>query len=169
MASPPVVLTGDELGDASVHVDTLRAAALAFARTHFQGRSVVNKATGWAIAFGRRGVNKTLDHSARRVHVSSVPALPALLVRAAYVCREANRDSAESRNIPWIHTFTAGLQLAGVLYRVRVVVKETNVGYRFYDHEVIEKAKSADLGTVASLPEEGATAPKPADLSAGED
>jgi len=145
-ATPPLfaVLTGDELGAPEVPLGVLQRDALAYARTHFQGRTVVNVATGWPIAFGRRGVNKTLNHAARREHVQSVPALPALLVYADWIGKEANRDPDEIRNVPWVHTFAAVLVLAGIAYRVRLIVKETNVGYRFYDHDMIEHKEPAD-------------------------
>lgn len=112
----PVILAGDELGSADAPLRVLHAAALAHARAHFQGRTVVNRATGWEIAFGRAGINKTLHHAAQLDHLQSLPALPALLVRAAWVSREANRDSGELRNVPWVHTFTAELVLAGRPY-----------------------------------------------------
>lgn len=131
-----VHLAGDELGPPETPLHELHRAALAHARTHFQGRSVVNRATGWVIAFGRGGINKTLHHAARREHVHSVPALPALLVRAVWQSKEANRDDGERRNVPWVHTFLAELRLETTTYRVRLIVKETNVGYRFYDHDL---------------------------------
>ncbi len=92
------------------------------------------------MAVGRRGINKTLNHGARREHVQSVPALRLLLDRAVLVFSEANRDAAEARNVPHVHTLLAALVLgegaAAVAYRVRPIVKETNEGYRFYDHDL---------------------------------
>ena len=136
----PVRLTGRELGGADVSIDALRAAALAYARAHLQGRVAFNGPTGWAVAVGRRGINKTLNHGARREHVQSVPALLPLLERAVLVFTEANRDAEEARNVPFVHTLLAALVLgdgAGAApYRVRLIVKETNEGYRFYDHDL---------------------------------
>lgn len=83
--------------------------------------------------------------------MQSVPALPDLLARAVLVFSEANRDAEEARNIPVVHTLLATLTLqhlaptgaqstpvaAGpATYRVRLIVKETNEGYRFYDHDL---------------------------------
>lgn len=147
----PVPLTGRELGDDATPTDELRARALAYARAFLQGQAVVNGPTGWAIGIGRRGINKTLNHGARREHVQSVPALPELLARGVLVFSEANRDAEEARNVPVVHTFLAALTLghvapagaagevvaAGpVTYRVRLIVKATNEGYRFYDHDL---------------------------------
>ena len=136
----PIRLTGEELGGADVPTDVLRAASLAYAREHLQGRAAFNAATGWAVAVGRRGINKTLNHGARREHVQSVPALLALLERAVLVFSEANRDTDEARNVPYVHTLLAALVLGEgaevVPYRVRLLVKETNEGYRFYDHDL---------------------------------
>lgn len=158
-APDPVPLTGHELGDADTPTDELRVRALAYARGLLQGQVVVNGPMGWAIGIGRRGINKTLNHGARREHVQSVPALPALLARGVLVFSEANRDAEEARNIPVVHTLLAALTLrhvahgstggeaAGpVTYRVRLVVKETNEGFRFYDHDL-------------SVPPPGPTAP----------
>lgn len=120
--------------------DALRAAALAYAREHLQGTVAFNGPTGWAVAVGRRGINKTLNHGARREHVQSIPALSVLLERAVLVFSEANRDAAEARNVPYVHTLLAALvvghRAAAVAYRVRLIVKETNEGYRFYDHDL---------------------------------
>lgn len=136
----PVYLTGHELGDADVPTDALRAAALTYAREHLQGRVAFNGPTGWAVAVGRRGINKTLNHGARREHVQSVPALLALLERAVLVFSEANRDANEARNVPYVHTLVAALVIGdgseGIAYRVRLLAKETNEGYRFYDHDL---------------------------------
>ena len=136
----PVPLSGEELGAADVPTDALRAAALAYAREYLQGTVAFNGPTGWAVAVGRRGINKTLNHGARREHVQSVPALRALLERAALVFSEANRDADEARNVPYVHTLLAALVIGrgatAVAYRVRLIVKETNEGYRFYDHDL---------------------------------
>ncbi len=67
-----------------------------------------------------------------------MPALPALLERAVLVSSEAYWDAEEARNVPCVHALRAALVLGGgdgaVGYRVRLIVKETNEGYRFYDH-----------------------------------
>lgn len=160
----PVRLTGHELGDESIPTEELRTRALEHARRYVQGHAVVNAQTRWHISVGRRGVNKTLNHGARREHVQSVPALLALLAlleRATLVFSEANRDAGEARNIPHVHTFVGTLVLGGatagtgaVLYRVRLIVKETNEGYRFYDHDQSEPPLAG-----AAAPEELPAAP----------
>ena len=103
--------------------------------------------TGWAVAVGRRGLNKTLNRGARRDHVQSVPALLLLLERAVLVFTEANRDAEEARNVPFVHTLFAALTLGeradAVTYRVRLIVKETNEGYCFYDHDLSGAALDA--------------------------
>ena len=136
----PVRLTGHELGGADVPTAALRAAALVYAREHLQGTVAVNGPTGWTVAIGRRGINKTLNHGARREHVQSVPALRALLECAVLVFSEANRDANEARNVRYVHTLLAALVVGhdteAVAYRVRVIVRETNEGYRFYDHDL---------------------------------
>lgn len=136
----PVHLTGRELGGDDVPTDALRAAALAYAREHLEGRVAFNGPAGWAVAVGRRGINKTLNHGARREHVQSVPALLALLERGVLAFSEANRDAGEARNVPFVHTLLAALTLGegaeAVAYRVRLIAKETNEGYRFYDHDL---------------------------------
>lgn len=143
----PVRLTGRELGRTSDATTALRGAALAYARANLQGRIVWNAHTGWAIAVGRRGINKTLNHGARREHVQSVPGLLALLERAVLVFTEPNRDPDAAHNIPRVHTLLAALELgdgpAAVAYRVRLIVKETNEGYRFYDHDLSERLDAA--------------------------
>jgi len=94
--------------------------------------------------------------------VQSIPALTALFVHADWIGKEANRDHDEIRNTPSVHTFAAVFVLAGIAHRVRLIVKETNAGYRFHDHDMIEHKKPADPELAASLPKEGATTSEPA-------
>ncbi len=162
----PVLLTGTELGESTLPLEELQGRALAYLRANAQGRTVVNALTGWTIGIGRRGINKTLNHAARREHVQSVPALVPLLERAALVFTEANRDPDEVRSVPLVHTFAALLTIGREEYRVRLIVKETGNGRRFYDHDLSATADTttepADSARAAHLPKEGATNAKPA-------
>lgn len=158
----PVHLTGAELGEPTLPLEELQRRALAYLRAHVQGRTVTNARTGWPIGIGRRGINKTLNHGARREHVQSAPALLALLERAALVFTEANRDPDERRSVPFVHTFAALLTIGLEDYRVRLIVKETGAGRRFYDHDLSATSEPADSARAAHLPEEGAANAEPA-------
>lgn len=91
---------------------------------------------GRVISVRRKGLNKTLNHGARPEHVHSITALLTLLECAALVTTEPNRDPVERRSIPVVHTLHAHLLLDGALYLVRLIVKDTNAGLRFYDHDL---------------------------------
>lgn len=155
-APEPILLTGDELGDDAVSTEELRVRALAHARRHLQGRTATNTHTGWHIGIGRRGINKTLNHGARREHVQSVQSVPALfmlLERAVLVFTEANRDAEEARNIPLVHTFVAAVTIGAAVYRVRLIVKATNEGDRFYDHDLSAPPPTPTDGGDIRVPE----------------
>ncbi len=158
----PVLLTGTELGESTLPLEELQGRALAYLRANAQGRTVVNALSGWTIGIGRRGINKTLNHAARREHVQSVPALVPLLERAALVFTEANRDPDEVRSVPLVHTFAALLTIGREEYRVRLIVKETGNGRRFYDHDLSTTTEPADSARAAHLPKEGAANAEPA-------
>lgn len=132
----PVHITGTELGGPRLAIAQLQEHALQYLREHAQGASVRNVPTGWDVEIGRRGINKTLNHSAQREHVQSVVALVPLLERAALVFTEPNRYPEEVRSVPRVHTLSALLTIGAVPYRVRMIVKETGSGFRFYDHDL---------------------------------
>lgn len=131
-----VHITGEELGDETITLSILRERALWYARLELQGRSANNLFTNRIIKIGRKGINKTLNHSAKRVHCQSILALALLLEAGVLVKSERNRNFTELRSVPWVHTFTAYLRIGTTPYLVRLIIKETNEGLRFYDHDI---------------------------------
>lgn len=84
--------------------------------------------------------------------------MPDLLERAILV--ESRADRSADSNIRAIHRLHAPLEFDGQLWRVKLTVKETVAGRRFYDHRLSElevEAGSGKTETAASQPGSGGT------------
>lgn len=143
----PVVITGAELGDDSVPIDELQRRAHTYLRAHVQGQLIANGPSGQVIRMSRKGLKKTMSHAARREHVQSVVALTPVLERAALVFTEPTRDPVEARSVPLVHTLRSELVIGTTRYVVRLIVKQTNEGLCFYDHDL----SAAEGPTVAPM------------------
>lgn len=164
----PVVITGAELGDDSVPIDELQRRAHTYLRAHVQGQPIANGPTGQIIRMSRKGLKKTMSHAARREHVQSVVVLAQVLERAALIFTERNRDPIEARSVPLVHTLCSELVIGTTRYMVRLIVKQTNEGLRFYDHDLSaamgrtsETIEPANSESAACLAKPGATDGEP--------
>ncbi|MGH8562699.1 MAG: PLxRFG domain-containing protein [Gammaproteobacteria bacterium] len=112
-------------------------AALRYALDRLRG-SYRNRDTGWDISVARAGLEKALSHSGRpsNLHLNAVRALPGLLDHA--VLAESKPDAEGDPNIRAIHRFYAPLRVGKSLYRVKLTVKETTLGKKFYDQSLTE-------------------------------
>lgn len=135
---------------------TLQQAAIAWARKHLQGKQFHNDDTRWEISITRKGINKTTSHAAKPEQAQSIVALPELIKHAVRVSTDANRDAASRVDVPWVHTFYAPLTIGDTDYLVKLVVKETRQGQKFYDHDLTEIEEPAKSSADAHLPKEGA-------------
>lgn len=147
-------ITGEELG--AERGAGLARAAVQWARKNLQGKKFKNMDTGWDIGIGRKGINKTTSHAAKQDHARSIVAIPGLLHRAVKVATEPNNDTNELATVPWVHHFYAPLQINAREYEAKLVVKETNEGHRFYDHDLFDEISPDELPANAILPKEGA-------------
>lgn len=144
-----VEIAGDEIAGDGIPIKYLQKMAHEYARKNLQGKKFTNADTGWQISISRDGLDKTLSHSAKREQAQSIPALPELLREAVWTQKDAPQDSS-NKDIRWYHSFYATLQIGGILHRVKLVVKETNMGHRFYDHNLTKIEKPVRNGQ--SLP-----------------
>ncbi|WP_420267037.1 hypothetical protein [Candidatus Magnetominusculus dajiuhuensis] len=127
---------GDEIWEA-------RKKAYKWAGENIQGKSLVNKDTGWGIDITGKGIKKVL--SGERLvpidHIETVRAIPEMIENAVKVESRPDRDN--NPHIKNIHIFCAPLEIDNRLYRVTLTVKETKYGRRYYDHRLTEIEKPA--------------------------
>ncbi|MBF0635185.1 MAG: hypothetical protein HQK85_11050, partial [Nitrospinae bacterium] len=152
-----VKIAGDEIGSANTPIKELQRMAHRYARENLQGKKVSNAATGWEIAISRDGLDKGMSHAAKKEQNQAIFALPELLHEAVLAQTEAPRDT-KNKHVRWYHTFYAPLQIGEILHRVKLTVKETNMGHKFYDHSLTEIEKPVRNGQ--SLPSTNEARPK---------
>jgi len=136
--------------------NSLQEKATNWLRHNVQGKTITNAATGWEISFGRKGINKTMNHAAKDVQTLSVSALPAMMENAVLVKSEPTRHAENQMDIFAVHHFYAPFELGGQAYLARLVVKETRSGQRFYDFNASDVISPAKPAADAHLHKEGA-------------
>ena len=117
---------------------TLRQMAL----NSFRG-SHRNRETQWDIGVSRQGLEKALSSSGRHgnAHLHAIAALPALISNA--ILLESRPPRRTYPGLIGIHRLYAAAVLSpGRFFRVRITIKETTVGYRFYDQSLAQIAQS---------------------------
>ncbi|MBF0517610.1 MAG: hypothetical protein HQK97_10950, partial [Nitrospirae bacterium] len=120
-----------------------RIDAKKWAKENIQGKSPINKDTGWKIDITGNGIDKALsgERQAPIDHIEAVRAIPELIENS--VLAETRPDRNNDPHIKNIHIFYAPLEMGGKLYRAKLTIKERNDGKRFYDHSLIEMEKPA--------------------------
>ncbi|MBF0517484.1 MAG: hypothetical protein HQK97_10290 [Nitrospirae bacterium] len=112
-------------------------------KINLQGKSPINKDTAWRIDITGKSVKKVL--SGKRLtpgdHIKAVRAIPEMIEYA--IKAQTRRDRENSPHIKNIHIFYAPLEIDSKLYRVKLTIKETNDGRRFYDLRLKELEKPA--------------------------
>lgn len=125
---------GDQLWSA-------RKAARQWAKMNLQGRSPINKDTGWKIDITGKGIDEVLSKTrlAPLDHIEAIRAIPELIENA--ILAETRPDRDDDPHIKNIHIFYAPLEIDSKLYRAKLTVKELEDGKRFYDHSLTELEK----------------------------
>lgn len=112
-----------------------RRNALKFALANLRA-SFLNDYTGWNIQVARKGIEKAVSKRTAQEHFDTIKALPELLKNA--ILAESHSDREGNPDIRQVHRFYAPLALGEKLYRVKLTVKETKEGRKFYDHSLTE-------------------------------
>ena len=104
-----------------------------------------NEDTGWEVLVGWRGLKKATGLHRKAVWLRSgasgregrrnIEVVPALLdLLRTCIRHESERPLKGDRNVRAFHHFAGVIDLDGELRRVRLTVRETPDGQRFYDH-----------------------------------
>lgn len=131
-ASGVVEFTGNELGGLNQPVKALVMKARAFARRMFADKTVVNRDDGSEILIPWSGIKHGLSGrvSPNAALVSSK--LDEVVESGRHVRTEA--DNRGRRNVREIRFYETPVRIAGEDTMIRVVVRETLDGKRYYDH-----------------------------------
>lgn len=122
-----------------------------FARENFAGKTVVNEADGSEISIPWQGIKHSLSGTVSR-------AVAAAALRIEDVIRKAEPvwsgpDRAGRQNVKAAHFYDAPIEVDGMPAEIRVVVRESNTGKRYYDHFELRKNESPAPGDQRSIQE----------------
>ncbi|MBF0458712.1 MAG: hypothetical protein HQK99_12555 [Nitrospirae bacterium] len=124
-----------------------RIDAKKWAKENLQGKSPINKDTGWKIDITKKGIDKALskERPAPLDHIETVRAIPELIENAVKVETRPDRDN--DPHIKNIHIFYAPIEVDGKLYRAKLTIKESADGKKYYDHSLTEIEKPTGTQT----------------------
>jgi len=108
------------------------------AKEEIQGKEFQNQQTGWSIAIPAKGIKKALG--SRRYDqdatATAIENLDDVIQKSIYWGTEVDRK--DRKDIESVHAFYAPIQVDDRLFVVRLKVRETSSGKKFYDSIVVE-------------------------------
>lgn len=107
----------------------------------FRTSKPVNGHTGWQIGIPAKGIKETLQSVKTDTEVVALEHIDKLIESAVY--ERTGPDAKSDKNVKAIHYFYAPLQVGDQVHAVRIMVRETNMGQKFYDGMVSESVKPA--------------------------
>jgi len=146
---PPVNVTslrGDEI-PLSNDFKQARKETHLWARENIRGE-YVNDDTGWNISVSRKGIDESANHAKDIDHLKALVALPDLIKNSVKI--DSRKHLPVSDQIKAVHTFYAPLEIGDKPYISKIVVKESDRGKLFYDHQA---SKIERPSVVSSGPE----------------
>lgn len=133
-----VKISGKEFSE-ETNIKKLRPLARKYAKDHLQGKIVTNKDSGWKIEVAGQGLKHAISFAKKNYHLQSIAGVPGMLENAVKISTEPHRG--KDRNIPWVHQFIAPLRIGENFYRVKLTVRETLDGRKYYNHHATEIEK----------------------------
>lgn len=126
--------------DASLDASTAKRAA--------PRGNYVNGHTQWEIGVSKKGLSKSEGGAKSPAGIAALKHIGALLETAFY--DRVEQPLTGDRNIKAYHIFYAPLQVGDSVYAVRIKVRETNAGQKFYHSMTSEEVRPAvNLGETA--------------------
>lgn len=122
-------------------IGVVQKESFANARDKFQGKTFTNEHTGWSIEVGKTGLGKVFSHAAAPIQSLTMTALDKMLENGVYLRTEADRNN--KLDVKAWHYFYAPAEIGDKFYAVKVAVRETTQGQKFYDHAVVETERPA--------------------------
>jgi len=122
----------------------LIAKVKAYAMDNFANKTIKNDNDGRSILIPRSGIKHTTSRIGSEAEALATLQIPSLLKKADYEKFEA--DYKERVNVKGMHTYTTSANIDGNSVAIRLFVRETQEGSRFYDHYEIKEDAGGQYG-----------------------
>ena len=119
---------------------------------------VTNLNTGSQIQIDRQGIDNALQHGLSIQKRAVVPALGTLLEKAVFIVRDTEGMKS---GVKAVETYAARVNVDGIPFVARMVVRELQDGRRFYDHELSSLENERPVGYSGGSPESFISRPVP--------
>ena len=133
-AAAAIRLSGRELAPAESGLPALRQAARRWYEANLRGRSEINAGSGREIRFA--SAKKALSTSANPDKLMVFPALAALARTGTLGPKQPPQDKGP--NISGYYQLTGAVELRGERTDVIVTIREDNLGYLYYNHNIAD-------------------------------
>lgn len=130
--SSAVQFSGEELGGLDVPIKTLKVRAANYARKHFSDKIVTVASDGSQVLIPWQGIKHALTGQVHPVSALVTSKLDALIENGQRVGSFPDRKNRES--IKAVHYYETPININGENSTIRIVVRETQDGKRYYDH-----------------------------------
>lgn len=130
--SSAVQFSGEELGGLDVPIKTLKVRAANYARKHFSDKIVTVASDGAQVLIPWQGIKHALTGQVHPVSALVTSKLDALIENGQRVGSFPDRKNRES--IKAVHYYETPININGENSTIRIVVRETQDGKRYYDH-----------------------------------
>jgi hypothetical protein len=130
------------------HAEQTKQSARDWALQHVSG-AYQNMATGWNVDVARGGIQEALAHLdwSSPAALQTIAAIPELIRIAMPVLTAP--DKLGRASIIQVHTLIGAILVDGDIRRVRMTIRETNMGQKYYGHRL----ERLDTKRSGALPE----------------
>ncbi len=137
-AKPPdkLIVTPDDVPDDKESLKRYRKQQLSQSLRQMRGQKVTVKGEygNVDIEIPAKGIKKSVSHSASKQQVQLVKYLPEIIRKSEWIEKKKNRKPESIKQIPYYHYFKVTIEMDGVEQDYQVVIKETHMGMKYYDH-----------------------------------
>lgn len=164
--SSPIDISSDEFSAVGDDMEALRNLARNHAKKHFAGLTVENESDKSPIKIAMSGIRHATSGTVSKTAMVAMSRLDALVKTAKFAGEEA--DNRGRPDIKGVRFYDRDVVLNGKPATVRVVVRVTNSGSRYYDHFEVRENPPQGLpgGAAEPLPSPPFTEGPPRDGSA---
>ncbi|MDR1310925.1 MAG: hypothetical protein LBK01_03485 [Burkholderiaceae bacterium] len=154
-----IPFTGNELGDINAPIQELKMRTAGSLRRRFgkdakgnpQTKEVTVKSDGAKVIIGWQGIKNELAKTGNPVSLIAATRLDDVIQNGAYIGSE--RPKPERLGVKEVHFYDTPIRVGERNHVVRVTIRETNEGKRYYYHASVEESReSAPVGDSGNMP-----------------